>query len=111
MPVSQDLTVVLTEMACGSDRRVLLERATIMPAEFPWPEWEDPAYPWLSTIDAYGHTYFSQDQMRRVIPELEALRGALGDNNEYLSHLDSVLALAKKCQRGHGHEFLTFHGD
>ena len=81
-----------------------------MPNGFPWPDGDATAFPFLATIDEYGHTYFSKAQMTRVLPELEALQPACRDDADR-SHLGEVIRLAAQCRDGDTHTFLSFHGD
>ena len=104
--------MAITELACGSDARVAIARAPPMPSDFPWPDYEDPAFPFLATIDPYGHTYWSSEQLRCGLRhELERLRERLTSSEQH-EHLSQVLALADRVTaEGGGHWFLTFHGD
>jgi hypothetical protein len=112
VPVAQDLGVAITEMACGSDRRVGIVTATVMPSDFPWPDEADPEFPLLSLVDPYGHTYWSDMQLRGgLMDELERLQSRL-TTDEQREHLASVRNLATRVMaEGGGHWYLTFHGD
>ena len=80
--------------------------------DFPWPDFDDPDFPFLVTIDPYGHTYWSEMQIQHGLEdELERLASRL-TTEEQRSHHASIMALIDRIRHeGQGPWFLTFHGD
>lgn len=71
-----------------------------------WKEFEQ-NYIWLSTIDAFGHTYFNLLQMPFVIKELKRLKKELKNEN-VLSGIDKLIEFGKDLE---DHDFIKFIGD
>ena len=67
--------------------------------------WDDPRFPSLRWLDAYGNTTFGRVRMEVVLPELERFVTTLPKDRA-----QAILRLAKRCAR-EVHTYLVFHGD
>ena len=74
-----------------------------------FPPEDDPAYPFLASIDAYGDTVFNRLQMTRFLTEWDHVVAQARSEAEK-EIVEAVRRLASRCQR-EVHTYLKFYGD
>ena len=73
------------------------------------PPEDDPAYPFLASIDPNGNTVFNRFQMKRFLTEWDyVVAQARGDSEKEIAEV--VQRMASRCQR-EAHTYLKFVGD
>ena len=72
-----------------------------------WKHGNEKEYPWLWTIDPYGHTIFNVHQVPKITEELNNLSLKVKDKNT-LEELKEIVNFMKKTEQ---HLYIKFIGD